>query len=128
MMPPVDVPDIRSKWSILAAIAIPMFLNQRTKAKNSGVKEGIHHIQVGVQSYAVDNNDQYPTTAQGGGAGALRALIGANLDNWPDDPFAPAANTPMDAGTAAGTYIYTGTGAAFQLTGNLDGAPDFVVP
>ena len=42
---------------ILAAIAIPMFLNQRDKAKDAGVKEGVHSIQVGVQSYAVDNND-----------------------------------------------------------------------
>ena len=45
---------------ILAAIAIPMFLNQRDKAKDAGVKEGVHSIQVGVQSYAVDNNDVYP--------------------------------------------------------------------
>ena len=40
---------------ILAAIAIPMFLGQRDKAKESAVKEGVHSIQVGVQSYAVDN-------------------------------------------------------------------------
>ena len=35
---------------ILAAIAIPMFLNQRDKAKDSAVKEGVHSIQVGIQS------------------------------------------------------------------------------
>ena len=35
---------------ILAAIAIPMFLNQRDKAKVAAVKEGVHSIQVGVQS------------------------------------------------------------------------------
>ena len=35
---------------ILAAIAIPMFLSQRSKAKDAAVKEGIHSIQVGVQS------------------------------------------------------------------------------
>ena len=45
---------------ILAAIAIPMFLNQRDKAKEAAVKEGVHSIQIGVQSYAVDNNDIYP--------------------------------------------------------------------
>ncbi len=45
---------------ILAAIAIPMFLGQRDKAKESAVKEGVHSIQVGVQSYAVDNDDAYP--------------------------------------------------------------------
>ncbi len=46
---------------ILAAIAIPMFLNQRSKAKDAAVKEGIHSIQVGVQSYAVDHSDSYPS-------------------------------------------------------------------
>ena len=54
---------------ILAAIAIPMFLNQREKAKDAGVKEGVHAIQIGVQSVAVDNNDVYPLTR--------RAMVGA---------------------------------------------------
>ena len=48
---------------ILAAIAIPMFLGQRDKAKEVAVKEGVHSIQIGVQSFAVDNNDVYPTVA-----------------------------------------------------------------
>ncbi len=47
---------------ILAAIAIPMFLSQRDKAKEAAVKEGVHSIQIGVQSYAVDNSDTYPAT------------------------------------------------------------------
>ena len=51
---------------ILAAIAIPMFLNQRDKAKNSAVKEGVHSLQVGVQSYAVDNSDVYPAACTRG--------------------------------------------------------------
>ncbi len=45
---------------ILAAIAIPMFLGQRDKAKESAVKEGVHSIQIGIQSYAVDYNDTVP--------------------------------------------------------------------
>ena len=48
---------------ILAAIAIPMFLSQRDKAKEAAVKEGVHSIQIGVQSYAVDNDDAYPAEA-----------------------------------------------------------------
>ncbi len=55
---------------ILAAIAIPMFLNQRDKAKDAGVKEGVHAIQIGVQSYAVDNNDVYPAPLPTGDLGA----------------------------------------------------------
>ncbi len=49
---------------ILSAIAIPMFLGQRDKAKEAAVKSGIHNLQVGVQSYAVDNNDLYPDELQ----------------------------------------------------------------
>ena len=49
---------------ILAAIAIPMFLTQRNKAKDAAVKEGIHSIQIGIQSYAVDNSDAYPVRRQ----------------------------------------------------------------
>ena len=69
---------------ILAAIAIPMFLNQREKAKDAGVKEGVHTIQVGVQSYAVDNNDVYPATA------GVVAAISGDIDQWPQNPFADA--------------------------------------
>ena len=46
--------------AILAAIAIPMYLNQRVKAKDSSMKENGHTVLVGVQSYATDNNDVYP--------------------------------------------------------------------
>ena len=50
---------------ILAAIAIPMFLGQRDKAKESAVKGGVHNIELGIGSYAVDYQDQYPATAHG---------------------------------------------------------------
>ena len=45
---------------ILAAISIPMFLNQMDKAKVSSTKEAYHTILVGVQSYATDSSDIYP--------------------------------------------------------------------
>ena len=47
---------------ILAAIAIPMFLNQRDKAKDAAVKGGVHNIELGIASYAVDHLDIYPAT------------------------------------------------------------------
>ena len=47
---------------ILAAIAIPVYLGQRNKAKEAAVKEGVHTIQVGVMSYAADNSGAYPAT------------------------------------------------------------------
>lgn len=107
---------------ILAAIAIPMFLNQRQKAKDSSVKEGVHSIQVGIQSWAVDNEDSYPgerEVAQGGEVGAL-------LDQWPNDPF---NNEPMeDEGDDPGDFDYEPNvdNSDYTLVGYLSG-DDFVV-
>ena len=103
---------------ILAAIAIPMFLSQRTKAKDAGVKEGIHAIQIGVQSYAVDNNDQYPT---------LAADAAAEVSPWPYNPF-KAGKVAMADSTAEGDYTYTKTSTAFTLVGHMSGAKQFSVP
>src|ERR1035438_949241 len=78
---------------ILAAIAIPMFLNQRSKAKDAAVKEGIHSIQSG----AVDNNDTYPLLG-----GVTQAALTGYVDNWPKNPFQAA--TVMAPGTTSGTF------------------------
>jgi type IV pilus assembly protein PilA len=108
---------------ILAAIAIPMFLNQRDKAKNSAVKEGIHSIQVGIQSYAVDNQDAYPAVAAVDQGGA----VGAQVDNWPKDPWSATGAFMANTGTK-GNYTYTTADPAhFTLTGFLSNGT-FVVP
>ena len=105
---------------ILAAIAIPMFLNQRNKAKDASVKEGIHSIQVGVQSYAVDNNDTYP------GAGSVNFLKGTYVDNWPKNPF---TNADMASSSAKGDYTYQIPASnTFQLIGHTSTGNDFTVP
>jgi type IV pilus assembly protein PilA len=102
---------------ILAAIAIPMFLGQRDKAKESAVKEGVHSIQVGVQSWAVDNNDTYPAVGVvvPGAAG-----LGDLVDNWPKNPWS-AASAPMadSAAGAQGDFHYTtnGTNTTFTIVG-----------
>src|SRR5512139_1515495 len=75
---------------ILAAIAIPMFLGQRDKAKESAVKEGVHSIQVGVQSYAVDHGDTYPATVAAGG-------MASYVDIWPKNPWTNVAMVDQNA-------------------------------
>ncbi len=93
---------------ILAAIAIPMFLGQRDKAKEAAVKEGIHSIQVGVQTYAVDYNDTYPGSV-------TSATMAAYVDNWPKNPW---LNTAMvGAGGARGNFTYTQNSSSFTLVG-----------
>jgi prepilin-type N-terminal cleavage/methylation domain-containing protein len=96
---------------ILAAIAIPMFLGQRDKAKESAVKEGVHSIQVGVQSYAVDYQDQYPT-ATFVEAGTMAPYV----DNWPDNPWDNVAMTNANT-FDQGNYYYRTTSTGFLLTG-----------
>jgi len=100
---------------ILAAIAIPMFLNQRDKAKAAGVKEGVHSIQIGVQTYATDQpSDVYPDDA------AQATLVDAGgapyVDNWPNDPW---TGDPMDQTSAQGNYSYVvnGTNDSFAMQG-----------
>ncbi len=34
-----------------------MYLGQRARAKDASVKEGVHTVLVGIQSYAADNED-----------------------------------------------------------------------
>ena len=101
---------------ILAAIAIPMFLNQRQKAKNAGIKEGVHAIQIGVQTYAVDNNDNYPATGSVNPGGA--AVNNTLVSPWPDNPFAVAAATDMIQGTAEGNFNYVGAATSYTLAGH----------
>jgi type IV pilus assembly protein PilA len=104
---------------ILAAIAIPMFLNQRDKAKDSAVKEGVHSIQVGVQSYAVDNGDVYPASANS-------TNLASFVDNWPKNPWTNAA---MGDSTAKGDYTYSNpTTSTFRIVGHTNAAGGFTVP
>lgn len=107
---------------ILAAIAIPMFLGQRDKAKESAVKEGVHSIQVGVQSYAVDNGDTYP-----GDTGVTAATMANYVDNWPDNPW---TNSAMTDSATQGNFSYTcPTSTTFQLIGHgKDGTAIITVP
>jgi prepilin-type N-terminal cleavage/methylation domain-containing protein len=115
---------------ILAAIAIPMFLNQRVKAKDASVKEAVHTVLVGVQSYGVDNNDVYPVVAAGTALKTALTAPVAQIDAWPQNPFVtPAVDmVTVAAGGVKGNLIYTSPagGATFHLGGVLNSPPEFV--
>ena len=106
---------------ILAAIAIPMFLGQRDKAKESAVKEGVHSIQIGVQSYAVDNNDTYP-------ADASQATLGTMVDNWPRNPWTNVAMATNATTHGNSQYTLTSTGFRIIGYGKTDGTGVITVP
>jgi len=113
---------------ILAAIAIPMFLNQRAKAKDSSVKEGVHTVLVGVQSYATDYNDTYPLDTV-----TLSADLVSQVDTWPDNPFVSGTVNMTNSATATTVkkgnlaYIHaSATTADFTLGGVLNNGDYFM--
>jgi len=82
---------------ILAAIAIPLYVSQKDKAKDAAVKEGVHTIQIGVMSYATDHGGAYPTTEYVTYTAdrSLDNLGNRYLETWPKNPWTgkPMANT-----------------------------------
>ena len=113
--------------AILAAIAIPMYLNQRNKAKDAAVREGIHSLQIGVQTFSIDNSDAYPASAQVGQA----AAVGTYVDSWPRNPFSTTTPQAYMAGsTNKGDFTYAqGTAStSYTLAGHLSTGSDFTVP
>ena len=55
---------------ILAAIAIPVFLNQRKKAVDAGIKSDLRTVATEMETYFTDNQVYPPTGAVTGGTGA----------------------------------------------------------
>jgi hypothetical protein len=118
---------------MLAAIAIPAFLAQGSKAATASanadaLREGIHTIQVGVNTWAIDHADRYPrpsfVTSEG-----LGGPSGGYIDAWPANPYA-SGSSPMTAGTAPGHYTYTVSpdGRSYRLTGYGPNGPVIAVP
>lgn len=71
---------------ILAAIAIPIFLNQRAKARDTAAKADVSTLGKEVASYYVDNTGAPPTIALAGGSytwtvGGVTTNLGAASDN-----------------------------------------------
>ena len=110
---------------ILAAIAIPMFLSQRERAKDAAVKGAVHNIELGIASYGIDHGDQYPAAVAD--KTVLVDVAGIPyVDNWPANPWT-GADMASGAGLGDYTYTLTGGGTSFILAGHMSSG-DFVVP
>lgn len=98
---------------LFAAILIPMvvFNSEHTSANESAVKEGIHSIEVGIQSWAVDHQDQYPSAFD-----VSQATMTSYIDAWPTNPYTDA---PMMEGTGPGDFSYevSPDGMSYRLVG-----------
>ena len=95
---------------ILAAIAIPMFLNQRDKAKVSSLKEARHTIMVGVSSYATDYNDAYPANAD------KATLVPTQIDSagWPQNAWVKG-DIATDSATEGNLLYATSASTGFTI-------------
>ena len=97
---------------ILAAIAIPTYLNQRDKAKDAAVMDGVYNIEIGVASYAIANEDVFPPVTEVTRAGG----VGRTMESWPMNPWTDEdmADTTSEA---RGDFHYISGADSFSLVG-----------
>jgi type II secretion system protein G len=106
--------------AILAAIAVPNFLESQVRAKISRVRSDMRTIAIAVESYAVDNNT-YPFVPQTFTdlPARMRQITSpiAYLTTIPADPFARKVDTLYGLGS-----IEDAKGSAYLYnTGNASG-------
>jgi type IV pilus assembly protein PilA len=94
--------------AILAAVAIPTFLNQRGKAYDSNAQTMVKDMQTAEETYATNNNGSY--TANLSDLVAIDPSIG--------DASAATANAPTGVSTTGYTVSATAlnTGDSFTIT------------
>jgi prepilin-type N-terminal cleavage/methylation domain-containing protein len=96
---------------ILAAIAIPNFINMQARAKEASCKSNCHTTQLAAEDFSVQNDGVYSVDTNGdttpSGLTIQGLLPGGNLLN---NPFTHAATEPQDGNTLgiAGATGYLG--------------------
>lgn len=108
---------------ILAAIAIPAFFNQRTKATDSGAKELAHTAQIAMEALGSSQGGSYATaskanlkaveksilTAAGTPARAFVNAASGTAETWTLSVRSPSGNTYTIAKTALNAPTFTCT-------------------
>jgi type IV pilus assembly protein PilA len=117
---------------ILAAIAIPAFLNQRAKAYDASAKSNVRTAQTAEETYSTDNNGTY-TNATTNSASDPLVKIEPTLNNTPT--VTAAANgttgytltaTSNGSGGSPDTFVLTDVSGAVTRTcsGSGGGCPN----
>ena len=120
---------------ILTAIAVPMYLGQRERAKNASAVEGGRTIMISVLTYAArqDGDDTWPASAD-------KALLVASgvieAAEWPKDAFTDGGDMRPVTGpgdTTPGRYLYReapghAQSGRHQIVVYRAGADPFVIP
>ncbi len=87
---------------ILAAIAIPNFINMQSRAKEAAVKSNCHTVQLTAEDFAVQNNGVYASDTDIDVAATGFTIVqllpqSTRLQN----PFTKTVTVPLSAGAAA---------------------------
>ena len=110
---------------ILAAIAIPNFINMQARAKEAAVKSNCHTVQLAAEDFAVQNDGVYAADVGATRRRPVQTISdmlpgGALLEN----PFTKAATEPVDGdGCDAGQTGYVpivtqnGVNVGYTITG-----------
>ncbi len=108
---------------ILAAIAIPAFLNQRNKAYDSAAKSNVRTAATAEETYATDNNSTYTAANTGNGSSDPLVSIEPSLGNKPyvtatvpTNPTQGYTLTSKSLGNGGDTFTYTDTNGAVTRT------------
>lgn len=115
-------PIVMTRPTVSDATLAAQVLKQDDKGKDAAVKEGLHSLQIGIQTWATDHNDRYPSADV-----AIRSNKGfaGYLDSWSVSPYSGA---PMKSGDQPGDYTYTSDGTTYKLSGHLGDGSDYTVP
>ena len=103
---------------ILAAIAIPSFLNQKSKAVDAAAKELAHSMQVAAETYGTDNAGSYAnlsTTILNSYEATIQTASG-NGNAWASAATGSTTGYVVTATPASGTETFTITRASGVLT------------
>ena len=115
---------------ILAAIALPMYLGQRDRAKDAATRAGAHQIATALLSSVLDSDADDPWPAQ-----CDPVSIGKYLDasQWPANAFADGTPMHTVAERSVGNYLYRRETSGpqprpYHLVVFLQRQADFIVP
>ncbi|MDX6588149.1 MAG: type pilus assembly protein PilA [Solirubrobacterales bacterium] len=101
---------------LLAAIALPLFFNQRTKAQDAEARSAVRTAQTAIETYATDHDGSY----EGAEADDLRAIEETLVDAAISDVTSDENSYSITVESSAGDPLHT-----FTIARKSDGRTEY---
>ena len=117
--------------AILMAIAIPAYLSQQKKAKDSAAKQYLTVAWKSARTAAVDNSGNYPTTAASlvstiqASEPELSVVAGSKSDVSATNDKKVVIDTSSLSGSSITLYVESASGTIWSLTASNTSSPDY---